>query len=133
MKRNIKLIAIWLIAVTWILVIFVFSNMNPSSSNSKSKATINFALNKAVDVSNGIGITDINLTEEQQKVIVNKLNAPLRKCMHASVYFVLALLVYAIARNLNVPPKKAYILSILFAFCYACTDEYHQTFVRKKW
>ena len=70
------------------------------------------------------------ITPEKKKQMVDELNKPLRKVMHASVYFVLAMLLFNFILSLEL--KKAYlkfILPIVIVFLYACSDEYHQTFV----
>ena len=51
--------------------------------------------------------------------------------MHATVYFVLAIMIMLF---INVMQKKkrfflALLITIILCFLFACTDEYHQTFV----
>ena len=52
---------------------------------------------------------------------------PLRKVAHASEYLVFALLIINALKQSNI--KKTYIITIIICFLYACTDEYHQTFI----
>lgn len=57
--------------------------------------------------------------------LVEKLNKPLRKFMHSTVYFVLAILLFNCFRNFKIKPSKNESFSIIISFLYACTDEYH--------
>ena len=66
------------------------------------------------------------LKEEQ---LIEKLNKPLRKCMHASVYFVLGILIFNCLKTFKISGGKTVIIPIGIAFLYACTDEFHQLFV----
>ena len=124
-----KLIISWALVIIWMIVIFSLSAMDGLESNTKSKGTINTAITKAAEVSNNLGVTAVNTESPKKLPIIDKLNTVLRKGMHASVYFVLYILVFNALKASNISNKKAYIIAILFVFLYACTDEYHQTFV----
>ena len=52
-----------------------------------------------------------------------------RKLAHISEYFVLTLLLVNALKQHYLSKKKIIIFSILLAFAYACSDEYHQTFI----
>lgn len=67
--------------------------------------------------------------KEQEEQLIERLNKPLRKCMHASEYFVLSILIYNFLKNLKISGWKTVIISIGISFLYACTDEFHQLFV----
>lgn len=103
------------------------SNMNNNESNGKSTTTINTIIEKTVDTTNELGITDKHPTQKKVKQVTNKLNLPLRKVAHASEYLVFALLIINALKQSNI--KKTYIITIIICFLYACTDEYHQTFI----
>ena len=62
------------------------SNMNAKESNSGSLSTINGVIEKSVNVTNDLGITD-KPSDKKIKQISKKLNHPLRKVAHASEYF----------------------------------------------
>lgn len=130
MNKNFYKLLSFCLVIIGIIIIFLFSSMDATESNSKSKQIINKAITKSAEVSNDLGVTNVN-TESQKKIaIVNKLNPPLRKCMHASVYFILDLLLCSFINSLNLENEYLkYILSVIVVFLYACTDEYHQTFV----
>lgn len=129
MKLNKKIIISWLLVIIWMIVIFWLSSMDSDLSNRRSKTTINKVIATTVEK------TDINNATSQQQTkanisrVVDKLNMPLRKCAHATAYFVLALLLINALTISKVNLKKALIITIIVCFLYACTDEYHQTFV----
>lgn len=103
--------------------------MDTNESNFKSKKTINKLIEETVETTNNIGLTDKHPTEEKTEKVTEKLNKPFRKGMHASVYFVLAILIMNALIVSNRKIFLAVVLSIIISFTYACTDEYHQTFV----
>ena len=110
MKTKVKIIISILLVLAWMLVIYTFSNMPSSESNSKSKIIISKI------------IKDDNLVE--------KLNKPFRKCTHASVYFVLSIII--MCATIQIKDKKLLVFNftaILICFLFACTDEFHQLFV----
>ena len=128
-KKKILIIISWLLVIIWMGIIFWFSDMNTTESNTKSKNTITNVIESTVDTTNKLGITDKHPSEEKKQEVTNKLNEPLRKGMHASVYLVLAILLMNALIVSNAKLWLAIILSIIISFIYACSDEYHQTFV----
>ena len=123
MKKT-KLIICLLLITVWMGIIFLFSNMDSNSSNDKSKGVID----QTIELLQETGIID-DLTETEKKELVNKLNMPLRKCMHVSVYFVLAILIVVLLKKINIKILNPFLLTIIICFIYACADEYHQTFI----
>jgi len=59
----------------------------------------------------------------------NALNSRLREYAHASVFFVLALLVSNAFGRSGAKGFRAFLYSFLFCAVYACSDEFHQLFV----
>jgi VanZ family protein len=53
----------------------------------------------------------------------------LRKLAHVTVYAVLTILAYGALRLHMARPTHAWLLALLIAMLYACSDEWHQTFV----
>ncbi|MEA2113131.1 MAG: VanZ family protein [Patescibacteria group bacterium] len=53
----------------------------------------------------------------------------LRKLAHISEYFVLTFLLISALKQHCPSKRKIIIISFLLAFLYACSDEYHQTFI----
>lgn len=126
---NKKIIISWILVIMWMSIIFIFSNMDTNESNDKSKGTISKVIDETVQTTNGMGITDKHPSDEKINTIVEKLNIPFRKCMHASVYLVLAILLMNALKVSGLINKKTVLVSVLICFIYACTDEFHQTFV----
>lgn len=126
-----KIISI-LVILLWSVVIFCFSNMNSEESNGKSKKIIQNIVTITVNTANTIHLTNIKLNEEKLNQITNDLNYPLRKCMHASEYFILALLLLIVLNKNNIADYKPYLITIIFCFIYAITDEVHQLYVNER-
>lgn len=129
MNNKITIIISMCLVIIWMVIIFNFSNMDTNESNTKSKDTIEKVVNTTINTSNKIGITKEEVNEDKIKEITEKLNKPLRKCMHASIYLVLALLLLNIFNITKKNITHKYLIIIIICFVYACTDEYHQTFV----
>jgi VanZ family protein len=53
----------------------------------------------------------------------------LRKLAHVTVYAVLTLLMHGALRQHMVRSTHTWLLALLIAMLYACSDEWHQTFV----
>lgn len=107
-----KLIFIILIIV-WCAVIFLFSNMTGKQSGEKSKSIIR-------------KITFNKLKENT----LEKVNAVLRKCMHATEFCILGILIFICLKLFGVHNWNLSAISILLSFLYACSDEFHQLFVK---
>lgn len=117
--------------IAWCVTIFRLSGMNSKSSNGASTGIVEKAISKVLDATNAAGITDAHPDEEKLIKAATFVNAPLRKVVHATVYFVLALLLLTIGRVIF--GSRKYLLTcaitLLLCFAFAMTDEYHQTFV----
>ena len=130
MNNNYKILISWILVLIWMITIFYLSSMDSDQSNTKSKETINVVVENTIDVTNDIGITNEPTTKENINSIVNVLNKPLRKCMHATVYFVLVILVINAFNQMHLLTRvNTYLYSIIICFIYACTDEIHQLYV----
>jgi len=155
MKKTISIVLI----IIWMAVIFWFSSMPGDESNTKSKSTIKEAIEiitqhgKAEKIEETISNeesvnevfannqiknnTEINKVNQNQTMqnepkeeqLIEKLNKPLRKCMHTSVYFVLSILICNCLKIFKISGLKNLIMPIGISFLYACTDELHQLFV----
>ncbi|MBU4082393.1 VanZ family protein [Patescibacteria group bacterium] len=62
----------------------------------------------------------------------NEWDFVLRKLAHISEYFVLTLFLINALKEHCLSKKKIIILAVLLAFAYACSDEYHQTFINAR-
>ena len=126
-KERIKKINSWILVIIWMIIIFMFSNMDTIKSNGTSKEMINKVVDTTIETSNNIGIIEETPTEEEKQNIVNNLNLPLRKIMHFTIYLFLSLLLLNALTKTKIQNK--YFITIIICFIYAITDEYHQTFI----
>lgn len=62
----------------------------------------------------------------------NEWDFILRKLAHISEYFVLTLLLVNALNQYRLNRKRLIVFSFLLAFLYACSDEYHQTFIEAR-
>lgn len=131
MKKSIKIIVLSIIAIIWMVLIFKLSSMTSNNSNGKSKNIIGIFIEDTLDITNEYGITSSYPTEAKLKKASNLINAPLRKVMHASVYFVLAFFIMILLNIIFEHKKYALTIIITAIIClvFATTDEFHQTFV----
>ena len=120
-----KIILLWSMVIIWMGVIFYLSSMDTGESNGKSREVITKVVDTTVDISHAKG----EVSPKSKEKMVDKLNKPLRKCAHASVYFILAILILNALLSCNNKHLLLILLTIFLCFIYACTDEYHQTFV----
>ena len=124
-----KTIISWILVVLWASIIFIMSGMDTNESNDKSKKVLNEIVEKTVETTNGMGITDKHPTQSKLNNVINKLNYPFRKMAHASEYLILSILLLIALKNSGIRDIKLFIIAVSVCFIYACTDEYHQTFV----
>ena len=111
------------------ILIFYMSSMSSNESNDKSMKTIDKAIESTIEVTNKAKITDTHPSEGKLEALIIKLNQPLRKVVHAGEYLVLSILLIVLLTTMGIKGKKVYFITIITCFLYACTDEYHQTFV----
>lgn len=119
MKNKIILILSIILILIWMGVIFMFSATPSDKSNEGSMKISRFI----------VEIIYSNKKNIEKERIAKKINKPVRKFAHGSVYLILAIFVNSVV---CIPKKKLFIcniISVLFCFIYACTDEYHQMFV----
>ncbi len=129
LRKNYKQIFSWLTVFLWMILIFLLSNMSSYESNLKSENMINKTIEVTLNKTNDLGLTNKHPSNKKIKLIVEELNFPLRKIMHFSVYFVLALLLLMALKKSSFKKKKVYLLTLLICLLYALLDEYHQTFI----
>lgn len=103
----------------------ISNEVNEISQNTQSQNQTKITTNPETKDANTTQIQQ-NQKEEQ---LIEKLNKPLRKCMHASVYFVLSILIFNCLKTFKISGWKTVTIPIGIAFLYACTDEFHQLFV----
>lgn len=117
---KIKRIVYTILLIIWMIVIFVFSNQNSTTSQSNSdKVASNIV--SAVET-----VTKQEITEKEKNDFIEDTRVLIRKSAHFFLYFVLGILTYLTFISYNIP--KTLIISIIFCFIYACSDEIHQIF-----
>ena len=102
-----------ILVIIWMIVIFMFSNMNGTISGMQSNGIVT----KIADVINYTGNIDT-------------LRLIVRKCAHFTEYLILGILVLNACKYNNA--KNMIMLSILICILYACTDELHQIFIQDR-
>ena len=130
-KRVIVVSVFVIISLLWILGIYKLSSMNTTNSNGKSSGIIGVFIEDTLDVTNKYGITNSHPDDGKIEKASQLLNAPLRKVMHASVYFVLACVIIFITNYIFYNKKYVIsaIITIILIVIAASFDEFHQTFV----
>ena len=88
-----KTLMSWILVILWAGLIFFMSSMDTNESNGKSKTIINDVVEKSVETTNGLGITDKHPSKNKMDQAIEKLNYPLRKAAHASEYFIFTILI----------------------------------------
>lgn len=131
MNKFTKIIIILALAVGWMVCIYKLSGMNSSKSNGKSADMLSIIIADALDVSNEYGITNLHPDDAKIERASKIMNTPMRKVMHASVYFVLAFVLMILA---NIITEHNYfgitfIIALVLTIFFAITDEYHQMYV----
>lgn len=130
-KRIIVSSILIVLVVLWILGIYKLSSMNADNSSDKSTGIIGVFIEDTLEITNKYGITDSHPDDAKIEKASQLLNTPLRKIMHASVYFVLSFMILFITNYLF--HNKKFLISALITFLLiiilAGFDEYHQTFV----
>ena len=131
MKKAIKVIILLSFAIIWMFIIFKLSGMNSKNSNGKSTDIISIFIEDTLEVTNGYGITSSHPTDAKIDKAASLINGPMRKVMHASVYFALAFFIMIFINVLL--DHKNYILALslsgFICVVFAMSDELHQTFV----
>ena len=130
-KKTLKIIIMLLIAITWMLCIYKLSSMNSNNSNGKSTDFISIFIEDVLEITNDYGITSSHPNKQKIERVSQLINAPMRKVIHATVYFVLTFFIM-ILMNIILEHKKYFlsvIIALIICIIFAGTDEYHQTFV----
>lgn len=115
---NKKQIIYIIFSVLWMSVIFMFSNKNANSSDNSSKGLIYNVVSIYAKTFNK------NIDKEE---LVNKLNHPVRKLAHFTLYFILGFFVYHVFLYSKYKWKN--IPTFIVCFLYSISDEVHQMFI----
>ena len=119
-----KIIRISLVVV-WMLIIFSFSQVKGEKSYSTSTGLIKDSVININKVLVKIKLAK-PISDKRAANIAKNLNYPIRKLMHITEYFILALLLYWTI--ILYKTKKTYLLTFILSVLYAISDEIHQLF-----
>ncbi len=117
MKNYNKVMLI--LAIAWMAVIFMFS-AKPDVESQEMSGSVSYRLISVVDKAFGM-----NWDKEGK---AEAIDYPVRKVAHMSEFAFLCLLVYG--SFCWIDGKKRYVLPVAWVFAYACSDEFHQLFVK---
>lgn len=116
-KKIVKLLLI----IIWMGVIFFFSNDTANESNKKSDSIIIYFAER---------FGSSNLSSKEKKEVIAKYVVMVRKTAHFLVYFILGLLIISFVKEIKIINSKTMAIALLICFGYACSDEFHQLFIR---
>ena len=109
-----KKVIAWLLFVSWLILIFYFSNQPGSISSDLSNNVLKTILNN---------LAIYNFTV---------LAGILRKLAHFSEYFILSFLTLNLVKQYKVVSPYDFVIVMFFCFFYASSDEFHQLFIENR-
>ena len=107
MKKIIK----WILFIFWLLLIFIFSNQPQSAKHTHD------IIGNLIPYIKTSNLLDI-------------INYIIRKSAHFTEYFILCLLTISLLKEYTKKEIIIIISSLIFCFLYACSDEFHQSFIK---
>lgn len=110
-------------AIAVMYMIFTFSSQTGADSGNLSHE-ISYKIVSAAD-----RVLDRNLEEYDKQLYTDKIELPVRKLAHMTEYFILAVCISFPLYVYGVRGVWLIILAGLFSVGFACTDEFHQSFV----
>ena len=111
--NNKRKIIYWSLLIIWMIVIYLMSSQPATISDSQSIGVLYLFSKLGININSIFG---------------DLANFVVRKCAHFIEYMILALLTFNLVK-LYFNIKQVVILTIVFVFLYACSDEIHQLFV----
>ena len=110
-----KKIILIVLLIIWVITVFCFSNQQGETSGNTSGKVI-----KAI-----LKIFAKDISEEQ----VQKLQLPIRKLAHFTIYATGGVLAIMLLNQYNIPLIQKMLYSQLIISIYAMLDEFHQSFI----
>lgn len=121
MSSRINHIFRWVLLLAFCAVIFIFSNFPADVSSKQSGGVVDFVTDRI--------ITDFkDFSPPKQEAFTDFLSFFFRKSAHFSEYALLGALAYYAFVKVKKYPFR-WLLAFIFTIVYACSDEFHQTFV----
>ena len=118
--KSLNKIACFLM-LCWMVVIFMFS-AEPDTESSELSGSVSYRIVSVVNT-----ITASHWDENELLDKAELIDYPVRKCAHMSEYAILTLLGFLTFSFLH--GRRRFLIPIGVTFLYACTDEFHQSFV----
>lgn len=119
-----KKIVLWILVISWSVMIFCFSSQNADMSD---KTSIGLTANIIKMADRIFDIRGLE-TDEDVEEIASFINGYIRKVAHFSIYCVLGILTISLA-NCYFNSKKSLLYALFYCLIYAISDEIHQLFV----
>lgn len=115
-KKIIK----WILVLLWMGLIFYFSSRNSDESTNQSQGII--------DKTNIVDIYEEKNSVDRETAI-EEVDRIVRKIAHASIYFILAILVCSALSEYKLSVSKTIMIAFIICLLYSCSDEIHQLYV----
>ena len=102
-KKNLIITFLLFFVLLWMETIFYLSSMNTNESNGKSKNIVG----EIIEITSRV--THHHYSTDEKEKLVEEFNKPIRKIAHASVYFILAILILNFFSSFTFPSYNNYI------------------------
>lgn len=120
--KKLRIIFI-ILSITWMVVVFLFSN-EPSD---ESKNTSSFVTKIIANI-----IYGDNLPEKELTLKIQELDPIIRKLAHYTLYAIGGFLICSVISTYDISIKRNILISQGIGSIYAITDEIHQYFIPRK-
>lgn len=117
-----KKTVLWILTLSLMITIFAFSAQEATDSDETSLSFIEVFV-RFFDA-------DKSLSPAEIEKITQNLNFITRKGAHFSIYALLGLLIASLLGQYSIYGTRQLLWGVFLTFVYACTDEFHQTFVK---
>lgn len=113
-----------ILAIIWMCVIFYFSGQTKEESSVVSEG-----FSYRMVSTTGL-LFHLHIDEEQIREIARVIEGFVRKCAHMTEFAILAWLLYGWLSRWKLTRMRKACAAAALAILYACSDEFHQLFVR---
>ena len=120
MKNIIEKVIYFLLVLTWMIVIFKFSN-EPAEVSGNTSLNVTRVIVELVE--------NKETPEEQRIEKINQLDPIIRKIAHFALFAIGGFIIMLFINTYDTKQNKKIIISVIIGIIYACTDEIHQIFI----
>lgn len=117
---NYRIIIKIVLLISWMTLIFYFSNQDANHSSRVSDGVI-------------AKVSKVVLGDDYERITKSKTYGTtvfiVRKAAHCFIYFILSIIAFSLFYELFGLDKKTIIITIVLCFLYSISDEIHQLFV----